>query len=123
MKKIVTIALILGLTTSVSAQFLSRTQKIEDKKGTYNKLIVINLDTMPHIQYLTVTFESSWMTGSLVSFYYGDGIKWTLADEASIPIRVRDKVHLFNLMYEKGWAFQMPLSSLSIENGTGGSYI
>jgi hypothetical protein len=123
MKKTLTLAFVLGLTTAVSAQFLMRTQKFEDKKGAYTKQFVINLDTIPHIQYLTVTFESSWMTGNFVSFYFGEGYKWTLVNAASEPILVRDKVRLFNLMYEMNWVFQMPLSSISIENGNGGSYI
>jgi hypothetical protein len=122
MKKTLTIALILGLTTVASAQLLMRTETTKDKKGSYEKQIFINLDTMPHIQYLTVWFEVGWATQHGVVFHLGDGSEWRMINENNTLMRIRDKVALFNRMYAMNWVFQMPLSSISIDNGKGDTY-
>lgn len=114
MKKIWTLAFVLGLTTAVSAQLLFNGQGTKDKKGEWVKKVVINLDTLPYVQYLTVDLVYDRDIGYRYIFNLGDGNEWQLVDETHTPIRIRNKTALFNLMYDMKWVFQIPLDRLRV---------
>jgi hypothetical protein len=90
MKKTLTLVLFLGLTSTLSAQFLLRTETTKVKNVSYTKNIVINLDTMPYVSFISVfsntpTVEHGRHTGMDI----GDGYSWIWIDETLLPIRAR----------------------------------
>ena len=60
MKKTLTLVLFLGLTTTLSAQILYRTQGIVIGDGYHTKKFVINLDTMLQVRFISICLNCRW---------------------------------------------------------------
>lgn len=92
MKKTLTLALILGCATALSAQYLHRTEKVTGKQWSRTDQFLINLDTMPDIQFAFVRHGNRWGTRKIFTFDIGDGFKWELVDKDSKLIEA-DNIH------------------------------
>ena len=121
MKNLLTLIVLLGFTTALSAQFIRHSEKGKDKNENNDKQKLINLDTMQHIHYATISFQRRWEGEPALIFNFGDPDYWILVDAHGNRLLARDKPALFNLMHRLNWDFLMPLSSISIENGKGDS--
>ena len=121
MKKIVTLLFLLSCTTFASAQLLHRTEKIKSDQWKRTDQILINLDTMPDIQFAFIKYGNRWGSGKRFTFNIGDGYKWQLVDAASKPIEADNPVEAFNLMYKYNWVFQTAISQVIVVEGGGGN--
>ncbi len=119
MKKTLTLALILGLTTALSAQYLHRTEKVTGKQWSRTDQFLINLDTMPDIQFAFVRLGNRWGTSKTFTFDIGDGFKWELVDKDSKLIEADNMVEGFNLLYRLNWVYHSAIVNVSVLNGLG----
>lgn len=121
MKKALTFALVLGFTTAVSAQFLTRTQRFKVKNSYYDKQFVINLDTMPQVQFISVCFNCWYEDTNLDLFDIGDGLVWKWVDETLKPIKTKGDIDGLNRFAKLNWMLQMPLYSMRTDANGGNS--
>ncbi|MBL7813555.1 MAG: hypothetical protein JNL70_01025 [Saprospiraceae bacterium] len=119
MKKTLTFVLALGFTTAVHAQFLQRTQRVNVKNGYYDKTIIINLDTMPQVQFVSVCFNC-WYKGeeAIDMVDIGDGLTWKWVDATFKPINTKGDVDGLNKFTQLNWVLQTHKHSMREESGS-----
>ncbi|MBL7813554.1 MAG: hypothetical protein JNL70_01020 [Saprospiraceae bacterium] len=120
MKKTLTTILFLSSMTLASAQLLSRSEMIKDKKEWVEKHFYVNLDTMPYLKYMSVNFntcrdKSCWATVNI-----GDGNHvWNWIDESLKPIQINGYVDGLNKLSRFNWIVQTPVYNHWISEGSG----
>jgi hypothetical protein len=119
MIKTLTLVLVMGLSTSLSAQFLLRTEKVTDKQWRRTDQILINLDTMPDIQFAFIRHHRGLGKMKTITFDIGDGYKWQLVDKNSKPLEADNLIDGFNLLYKLNWVFYSSIDNITVIEGLG----